>query len=330
MSDDLQTLSERLCAGPMNVPEALRLAMQLAGTLRQLHSEGRCHGALTPDSVLLTAGGLELFPAEPGATDVLTPYAAPERFLGHEPDACTDIFAFGAVLYEMLTGFRAFEGGTPEALADSIRCTEPAPIGEPGFGRLVSTCLAKDRAGRWQRMQQIVMELKLLAASTRRTESGAMPRFVRMEASLHSRIEQLEAVLASRLETHGKEVAEMLRTADVEFSKRHAAAMESVSGSLKLLHAQFGDMDREFSDVQVRGDLATQETRQMVASLEAAVASQIRELKEMAVEATSAIEAARSATARTDDLVERVVEALDSLQSMVLDQSEDRTLVAAR
>jgi hypothetical protein len=179
-------------------------------------------------------------------------------------------------------------------------------------------------------MQQILMELKLLAASTRRTESGAMPRFVRMEASLHSRIEQLEAVLASRLETHGKEVAEMLRTADVEFSKRHAAAMESVSGSLKLLHAQFGDMDREFSDVQVRGDLATQETRQMVASLEAAVASQIRELKEMAVEATSAIEAARSATARTDDLVERVVEALDSLQSMVLDQSEDRTLVAAR
>src|SRR6187399_3156086 len=107
------TLAQRLSSGKLPAPEALRLAMLLADSLRKLHDVGRCHGALTPGHVLLTGGGLELLPAEEPA--VAGPYTAPEVLQNGSPDQCSDIFSFGAILFEMLSGRRAFENGDTES-----------------------------------------------------------------------------------------------------------------------------------------------------------------------------------------------------------------------
>src|ERR1019366_9979659 len=91
-------------------------------------------------------------------------------------DARTDIFAFGAVLYQMATGRRAFLADNPEALQEEIMAKGFSPIGHEGLDQLVKQCLAKDPAARWQRMQQAQMELKLLAIAARQCDPGAISR----------------------------------------------------------------------------------------------------------------------------------------------------------
>jgi len=327
VTDDCRTLSQYLAAGRMPVSEALRHATELADALRRTHGEGRAHGALTPDSVLLTATGLQLLPAQPD-TAALTAYVAPEQIHGHQPDTCTDIFSFGAVVYEMFTGRRAFGGDTAEALAASISASEPAPIGQDGFDRLVSTCLSKDRAGRWQRMQQVVMELKLLAASARCAENGAATRHSRIEASFRAEIERLDGSLSSRLEQHEKAVAALLRAADEELCRKQAATLQAVSEELNAAGARFGDMDGRCEAARQRAEQFAEEARSELASLRATVAGEIQGLKETVKAQSQDIEAARSATARTDDLVEGVVDALESLQSTVFEQAEEHALAA--
>ena len=319
MTNNSRTLSQRLTAGGMPVSEALRYAMELADALRSMHSVGRAHGALTPDSVLLTPSGLQLLPAEPEAIEALVPYIAPERLQGHAPDACTDIYAFGAVLYEMLTGKCPFGGDTPEALEDSISHGIPAPIGEPRLDRLVSTCLAKDRGGRWQRMQQVVMDLKLLSATERRAGMGASPRYSRIEASLRSEMQQIEACLATQLEQHKKAVADLLLAADEELSRRQAESLQALSKELNAVRGELGNFDGQFAAVAQRAEEATAAARNQIEGLRTAVEAQ-----------AAAIESVQSATVRTDDLVERVVETLESLQGIVFEQSEEReALIAA-
>jgi hypothetical protein len=278
--------------------------------------------------VVLSATGLQLRPAQPDAAAALTAYTAPELIHGQEPDACTDIFSFGAVVYEIFTGRPAFGGDTAEALAASICGSVPAPIGHDGLDRLVFTCLSKDRAGRWQRMQQVVTELKLLAAAARRVETGAATHYSRMEASLRRAMEGLEASLSSRLEQHEKAVAALLRTADEELCKKQAATLEAVSEELNAAAVRFGDMDSRFAAAQERAERFAQETRSQFASLRETVAGEIQGLKETVKAQARDIEAVRSATARTDDLVEGVVDALESLQSTVFEQSEVHALAA--
>ena len=176
MTQDSQTLAQRLAAGHLPVSDALRYATQIADSLRGAHEDGYCHGAVTTDAVILTDTGAELVPAQPGAAEALTPYTAPERLKGHGPDVRTDIFAFGAVLYEMLTGRRAFEGADPETLAAAIENSIPPSLGDTALDRLVFNCLAKDPAARWQRVQQLHMELRILTFSANRARAASLPR----------------------------------------------------------------------------------------------------------------------------------------------------------
>ena len=306
----------------MPISEALRHATELADALRRTHGEGRTHGALTPDSVVFSATGLELLPAQPDAAAALTPYTAPELIRGQQPDACSDIFSFGAVVYEMFTGRPPFAGDTAEALAASICDSAPAPIGHDGLDRLVATCLNKDRAGRWQRMQQVVTELKLLTAAARRVETGATTHYSRMAASFRATVESLEASLSSRLEQHEKAVAALLRAADEELSKKQAATLQAVSEELNAAGARFGELDGQFAAAQERAERFAEEARSQMAGLRATVDGEIQGLKETVKTQSRDIEAVRFATARTDDLLEGVVDALESLQSTVFEQSE--------
>src|SRR5580704_10658175 len=130
MTPNAQTLAQRFGAGRMPLNDALRYASQIVDSLRHAHEEGCCHGALTPDAVILTPTGVELVAAPAGAEMHVTPYTAPERLAGHAPDARSDIFALGALLYEMFTGRCAFAGNTAEELAASIRNTMPEAIGD--------------------------------------------------------------------------------------------------------------------------------------------------------------------------------------------------------
>jgi hypothetical protein len=112
------------------------------------------------------------------------PYMAPEQVQGQPADARTDIFALGALLYEMATGRRAFEATTPASLVAKILETEPpvvsslSPLAPPAFDHVVSTCLAKTPADRWQTAHDVKLQLEWIQAqgSTAQAMPTAAPR----------------------------------------------------------------------------------------------------------------------------------------------------------
>jgi hypothetical protein len=181
----------------------------LAEALRRLHDSGQIHGAVSPTSVTLSADGVELTPAV--HSEEPTPYTAPEVIAGKPGDVASDIFSYGAVLYEMLTGRRAFDGADSAAVAAAVTQAQPAPTDMPAMERLVAACLAKDPTARPMRMQKLVLELKTLSMAARRAEQPGLPRGTALEASLRSEIAQLEARLNQRLQSDRQGVAQSHR-----------------------------------------------------------------------------------------------------------------------
>src|SRR5437773_9964080 len=188
---DGETLGDRLSRGPLPLPEVLKYGAQIADALGKAHREGVVHRDLKPGNVMLTKGGAKLLdfglaksgghqPAVVDATEAkpLTKegtivgtfqYMAPEQLAGEQPDARSDIFALGAVLYEMATGKRAFEGKSKTSLIAAIMIGEPKPMSElqpltPGaLEHVVKKCLAKDPDERWQNATDIGQELRWIS-----------------------------------------------------------------------------------------------------------------------------------------------------------------------
>jgi serine/threonine protein kinase len=158
--------------GPLPLEEALRYAVQMADALDAAHRKGIIHRDLKPANILMTKSGVKLLDfglaklnqpsgGESRATETLAmtekgavlgtyPYMSPEQLEGKEADARSDIFAFGAVLYEMLTGKRAFAGESAASIIGAILHTEPAPARE------VTGPWSRCCAGVWRRIQTIV------------------------------------------------------------------------------------------------------------------------------------------------------------------------------
>ena len=185
-----ESLADRLNKGPLPLEQVLRYSIQIAQALEKAHKAGVVHRDLKPGNIMLTKSGAKLLDfglAKPisafnidGAT-VQKPlteegmivgtfqYMAPEQLEGRDGDARTDIFAFGALLYEMITGRRAFEGKTKSSLIAAIIDRDPPPISttQPlapaALDRLVRTCLAKDPDDRWQTAHDVVLELRGIA-----------------------------------------------------------------------------------------------------------------------------------------------------------------------
>ncbi len=189
------TLSARIGEGPLPLAELLRCATQIAGALAVAHRQGLIHRDLKPGNIMMTPSGAKLLDfglaksfdsvapatsltAAATATSPLTAqgtivgtwhYMAPELLEGGAADARSDIFAFGAVLYEMATGRRAFEGKTQASLIASILKEAPRPLAElapmapPSLQRLVATCLEKNPDGRRQTMNDVLLDLRWIA-----------------------------------------------------------------------------------------------------------------------------------------------------------------------
>jgi serine/threonine protein kinase len=196
-----ETLATRLEKGSLPVEQVLKFGAQIADALNKAHRNGIAHRDLKPGNIMLTQTGAKLLDfglAKPaglasGATltaaaTQATPitaegaivgtfqYMSPEQIEGKELDGRSDIFSLGSVLFEMLTGQRAFPGKSNLSVASAILEKEPAPIvalkplTPPALNRAILRCLAKDPEERWQTARDLQLELKWMAESGSKTE----------------------------------------------------------------------------------------------------------------------------------------------------------------
>ena len=244
-SDATGTLAQRLAEGKLPVSESIRTATQLAEALRQLHDTGNVHGAVSPASVTLTAAGVELAPGVPSSTP--TPYTAPEVIAGKPAGVASDIFSFGTVLFEMLTGRRAVDGDDSGSIAAALTHAQPASTGNPAVDRLMAVCLAKDPMARPLRMQKVILDLKTLNMAAWHTEQATLRRDTALETALLSEIAKREARMDGRLESYRRDMAQSQRaTAETlsglsaelgKITSRLDAAQEHSARSQQEVHA---------------------------------------------------------------------------------------------
>ncbi len=188
-----ETLAARLEKGPVPMDQALKYAVEIADALDKAHQREVVHRDIKPGNIMLTKSGAKLLDfglaksgsspvtgqdpletAGKGQSDLTAQgtilgtlqYMAPEQIEGEEADARSDIFAFGVVVYEMITGKKAFKGKSQASLIASILEHDPIPISAlqqmtpPALDRLVRTCLAKEPENRWQNAHDLMIQLR--------------------------------------------------------------------------------------------------------------------------------------------------------------------------
>lgn len=182
----LEYIEGRPLKGPVPVPEAVRLARQIAEALDAAHRKGVLHRDLKPANIMVTSEGSvklldfglakqlddsdETETAE-GTVMGTAAYMAPERILGKSVDTRSDIFSFGAVLYELLSGGRPFRGENAISTMAAILHTEPAPLDAPAeLQQVVKRCLAKPPEQRYQTMAELREALANWAQTAARTQ----------------------------------------------------------------------------------------------------------------------------------------------------------------
>ena len=196
---DGESLSARLARGPLRVDEALKIGAQVAEGLAAAHKQGIIHRDLKPGNIGLTKSGAKVLDfgvaklrdeavvematrttplTSAGAMVGTVQYMAPEQLEGRPVDHRADLFAFGALLHEMLTGQRAFAGQSQASVIAAILTSDPRPVSElvptapAALDRVIKSCLAKEADERWQSASDLARELKWIADGRSVTTSG--------------------------------------------------------------------------------------------------------------------------------------------------------------
>jgi eukaryotic-like serine/threonine-protein kinase len=220
------TLAERLAKGLLSTAEVLRIAIEICEGLEAAHRAGVVHRDLKPQNIMLTKAGVKIVdfglakPVEAGPSLNSLPtastagepvggpvtkegtilgtlqYASPEQLQGQDADERSDIFSFGAVLYEMAAGKRAFEGTSQASVIAAVLDRQPTPISElqpvspPALDRVVATCLAKDPDDRFQSVHDVRLALEWI-----RDASAARGASAASETARHPEITEARPIL---------------------------------------------------------------------------------------------------------------------------------------
>jgi len=201
---DGETLAERLTHGPLDLDDAIRCGIEIADALEKAHRQGIVHRDLKPGNIVLTRAGAKLLDfglakwmpeessllgrAEDKTMPLTTagmllgtiPYMAPEQLEGREVDARTDIFAFGAILYEMATGVRAFNAGSNASLIAAIMREDPPSatrlreLTPRPLDQIIRICLAKNPDDRFQSAHDVKIALQMVGAGSEIAEAAAI------------------------------------------------------------------------------------------------------------------------------------------------------------
>ena len=270
-----------------------------------MHDEGQLHGALTPDVIDLNDTGLEIRPAPEGAP-AITAYTAPEVIGGQAADARSDIFAFGAILYEMVAGQKAFNGE---------RETPPS-LGNTALDKVVLACVAKDPNQRVPRIQRVMLELKLAGVAARKAETSENHRRERAKgASQFQALEaRMEARLAAQTASHDQAIEELRRA--------HAESSESLREQLTLLCSELVTTQERLAEAAAGMEALKRTVDEMARrsqQFENRATSELLDLGRNVKSNASAIEAAQRGQAQNEELLERVIETLEELQGEVIE-----------
>jgi Tol biopolymer transport system component/predicted Ser/Thr protein kinase len=196
-----ETLADRIDRGALPLPEVLKYGVEIAEALGRAHRAGIVHRDLKPGNVMITKSGAKLLDFGLARNEVQSPaidlegatqqkslteegtilgtfqYMAPEQLEAQPADARTDLFAFGCVMYEMLTGRRAFAGKTRTSLIAAIVSGQPQPLSAvqpltpPALEHVIQKCLEKDPEERWQSAHDVAEELRWIARESERGDA---------------------------------------------------------------------------------------------------------------------------------------------------------------
>ena len=317
-------LDTLMAKGPIPAAQALRHAVNIAAALRSLHESGRICGVLDPSRITLEAGQAIIQTAEADCAA----YTAPERLAGARPNVRTDVYAFGALVYHMLTGRNPFPSDSTAGAPNADSDCRPAPLEPPVAGDLaeletvIFRCLEKNPDRRWQSMRLICIELRLLSTAAIRLQPAATPAV----DGIRDEVSRMEA----RIATSEQAVLD-LREAITENKEYFRTAFEFVEDRLRTQAVALDRLQtsaRQTDDVleRVAGSIAAcnraiAEVRQSSEGPAEAVAAAIEKVESRLKMQAESIETLQAVAGQTDSLLERVVESIDSLQSFVLERT---------
>ena len=257
--------------GPMPVEEALRLATQIAAALAAAHRHGILHRDLKPGNVMLTAVGAKLLDfglaksmdaesdvtfTSAGTVVGTVAYMSPEQAEGQPLDARSDIFSFGAVLYEMLSGTRAFGGTTMAQVLSAVMRDDPPPLQASTLAPIVQKCLAKQPGQRFQTMDEVQAALRqAVVAPVKEAPSIAVLPFASMSPDAENEYFSdgiSEEIINALTQIEGLHVA--ARTSSFSF-KGKSVEVADIARRLNVRHVLEGSVRKAGTRVRVMAQL---------------------------------------------------------------------------